>query len=142
MQPADYDRFKPFFSKVIADYHGVDVDAKHTNDWNLSGVEGLPEDGNLDLAALGLPELSMRVRVGRNLSDFPLPGAMNQDDRVNLENKVGVVMLYFTLIFIFNVLLLLHSYSFYFLLIFYVCRCAKRLRSWLRCPSMEDGTTR
>ena len=88
MQPADYDRFKPFFAKVLADYHGVAEDAKHTNNWDLSGVEGLPEDGKLDLAALGLPALSMRVRVGRNLADFPLPGAMTQEDRVKLEKKM------------------------------------------------------
>jgi creatine kinase len=39
---------------------------KHVNDWSLEGVEGLPEGGVLDLAALGQPALSMRVRVGRN----------------------------------------------------------------------------
>lgn len=30
----------------------------------------------------------MRVRVGRNLKEFPLPGAMNQDDRVAMETKM------------------------------------------------------
>jgi creatine kinase len=90
MQPSDYDRFKPFFSQVLADYHSVAADATHTNNWNLAGVDGLPEDGNLDLAALGLPPLSMRVRVGRNLADFPLPGAMSKDDRVTLETKVNM----------------------------------------------------
>jgi creatine kinase len=44
----------------------------------LQGVQGLPESGVLDLGDLGLPELSMRVRVGRNLADFPLPGAMTK----------------------------------------------------------------
>jgi len=88
MQPSDYDRFKPFFCKVLADYHKVSEDAKHENNWSLEGVEGLPEDGNLDLTKLGLPALSMRVRVGRNLADFPLPGAMTQEDRVNLEAKM------------------------------------------------------
>lgn len=88
MQPADYDRFKPFFSKVLADYHKVDASAKHTNNWDLAGVEGLPEDGKLDLAALGLPALSMRVRVGRNLADFPLPGAMSKQNRIDLEAKM------------------------------------------------------
>eukprot|EP00040_Diaphanoeca_grandis_P036230 m.230238 g.230238 ORF g.230238 m.230238 type:complete len:734 (+) comp33576_c0_seq1:104-2305(+) len=90
MQPSDYDRFKPFFSKVLADYHGVAEDAKHTNDWSLEGVEGLPEGGKLDLAALGLPELSMRVRVGRNLKEFPLPGAMTKEDRIAMESKMCV----------------------------------------------------
>ena len=63
---------------MLADYHKVPADRKHVNDWSLKGVEGLPESGNLDLTALGLPALSMRVRVGRNLADFPLPGAMTQ----------------------------------------------------------------
>jgi creatine kinase len=85
-QPEDYDKFKPFFSKALAKYHKVAEDAKHVNDWSLEGVEGLPEGGVLDIAALGLPELSMRVRVGRNLKAFPLPGAMTQEDRCNMEN--------------------------------------------------------
>jgi len=88
MQPSDYDRFKPFFSKVLAGYHNVAEDAKHVNNWSLEGVEGLPADGKLDLAELGLPALSMRVRVGRNLADFPLPGAMTKADRVSLEQKM------------------------------------------------------
>ena len=78
MQPKDYDRFKPFFSKVLAEYHGVAEDAKHVTNWSLEGVEGLPEGGKLDLAALGLPELSMRVRTGSHcgvmsLSCYGLP---------------------------------------------------------------------
>ena len=85
-QPEDYDRFKPFFSKALAKYHGVVEDAKHVNDWSLEGVEGLPEGGVLDIAKLGLPALSMRVRVGRNLKAFPLPGAMTQQQRCDMEN--------------------------------------------------------
>jgi creatine kinase len=85
-QPEDYDRFKPFFSKALAKYHKVGEDAVHVNDWSLEGVEGLPEGGVLDIAALGLPELSMRVRVGRNLKAFPLPGAMDRDSRCEMEN--------------------------------------------------------
>ncbi|MCP4409308.1 MAG: hypothetical protein GY807_16455 [Gammaproteobacteria bacterium] len=87
-QPSDYDAFRPFFAKVLARYHKVDEDARHVNEWSLEGIEGLPSGGVLDLAALGLPALSMRVRVGRNLTDFPLPGAMSRDDRVRLEGKM------------------------------------------------------
>lgn len=90
MQPTDYDRFKPFFSQVLADYHEVAIDAKHTNSWDLQGVEGLPSDGLLDVEKINVPALSMRVRVGRNLADFPLPGAMTKADRVNLEAKMCV----------------------------------------------------
>ena len=84
----DYITFEPFFSKVIAEYHKVDISARHKTDWNLSSVKNLPANGKLDLAALDLPPLSMRVRVGRNLVDFPLPGSMNKDERVKLELKM------------------------------------------------------
>merc|ERR1719201_2543357 len=90
MNPMDYDTYGPFFSRVIAAYHKVPRGSKHVTDWNLSGVDGLPADGQLDLTKLGLPPLSMRVRVGRNLSDFKLPGAMSAADRLRMEQKMCV----------------------------------------------------
>ncbi|MEL6375623.1 MAG: phosphagen kinase [Pseudomonadota bacterium] len=87
-QPEDYDRFRPFFAKALAAQHKVGEDATHVNDWSFTNVDGLPDGGVLDLAELGLPALSMRVRVGRNLADFPLPGAMSREDRVALETKM------------------------------------------------------
>merc|ERR1712007_335637 len=80
---------KPFFSKVLSEYHGVPEDAKHVNSWSLDGVEGVPADGVLDLGKLGLPTLSVRARVGRNLKDFPFPGAMTKKDRIAMEEKLG-----------------------------------------------------
>lgn len=87
-QPDDYDRFRPFFAKALARYHRVGEDARHINDWSLDSIGGLPVDGRLDLAELGMAALSMRVRVGRNLADFPLPARMTRDDRVALENRM------------------------------------------------------
>jgi len=58
---------------------------KHVNNWSLEGVDGLPEDGILDFAKLGLPAVSMRVRTGRNLNKYPLPGAMTKEERINME---------------------------------------------------------
>ena len=52
----------------------VPASKKHVNDWSLKGVAGLPADGKLDLTKLGLGTTSMRVRTGRNLKMFPLPG--------------------------------------------------------------------
>ncbi len=87
-QPSDYDDFRPFFAKALAAYHKVPEDAQHENSWSLEGLEELPDGGVLDLAAIGLPALSMRVRVGRNLAEFPLPGSMTRDDRVLLETRM------------------------------------------------------
>jgi creatine kinase len=90
MGPKDYEDFNFFFDKVCNDYHdNPEGDKVHTINWSLEGVEGLPEDGQLDLAKLGLKdELSMRVRVGRNLTSFPLPGAMTKADRINFEKTM------------------------------------------------------
>ena len=85
MTPTDYTTFAPFFAKAIGDYHKGDPACaeKHENDWDISGVG---EGGVLDLQKLGLAEeLSMRVRVGRNLTSFPLPGAMTKEDRIKFE---------------------------------------------------------
>ncbi|KAH8053277.1 hypothetical protein JL722_9500 [Aureococcus anophagefferens] len=89
MTPTDYSTFAPFFKQVIGDYHKNDpaYSEKHVNDWDASGVG---EGGVLDLQKLGLAEeLSMRVRVGRNLSGIPLPGAMTKEDRIAFEIKMG-----------------------------------------------------
>ena len=72
------------------DYHDNPAgDKVHTINWSLEGVEGLPEDGQLDLSKLGLKdELSMRVRVGRNLTQFNLPGAMDKSERIEFEKAM------------------------------------------------------
>jgi len=90
--PDDYEVFKPFFKAVLEKYHHVDLSkTKHVNNWSLEGVKGLPADGILDLSNLGLPPLSMRVRTGRNLNKFPLPGSMSKEDRLNMELAMGKV---------------------------------------------------
>jgi creatine kinase len=90
MNPTDYDEYKPFMDAVIREYHKVPAGQNHINDWKLDGVQGLPADGRLDVTKLGLPALSMRVRVGRNLQDFPLPGAMTKEDRIAMETKLRI----------------------------------------------------
>lgn len=93
MAPDDYDTFIEYFEKVIKDYHKIDKAVNHVTNWDLQTQKsrladmGCP-DGKLDLAKLGLGETSMRVRVGRNLASFPLPGAMNKEDRIKMENTM------------------------------------------------------
>lgn len=87
MTPADYETFAPFFDKVIGEYHLGDANktATHITDWDASNVG---DNGVLDVTKLGLPQLSMRVRVGRNLSAFNLPGAMDKEERIEFEKTV------------------------------------------------------
>ncbi|GMI33608.1 hypothetical protein TrRE_jg11285 [Triparma retinervis] len=86
MQPSDYDDLKPYFDQVIRGYHKIPGQVKHITNWDLSSVaDRLPAGGKLDLTKLGLGTTSMRVRVGRNLANYPLPGAMTKEDRINME---------------------------------------------------------
>jgi len=87
MSPNDYDEFYTFFRSALEKYHKVDLSKKtHVNNWDFKGVEGLPSDGKLDLTKLGLPALSMRVRTGRNLKKFNLPGGMSKAERIEMES--------------------------------------------------------
>ena len=85
MRPNDYREFAAFFDPLIRDYHKAGADAKHVTDWDASAVG---ENGVLDVTKLGLDELSMRVRVGRNLKRFNLPGAMDKAERIAFEKAM------------------------------------------------------
>ena len=89
MDPKDYDDLGFFFDLVCNDYHDNPAgDKVHETNWTLDPAD-LPDGDQLDLAKLGLTEeLSMRVRVGRNLTSFPLPGAMTKSDRINFEKTM------------------------------------------------------
>ena len=70
---------------MIRDYHRASASAKHVTDWDTSNIG---EHGILDVSKLGLSELSMRVRVGRNLKNFNLPGAMDKNERIAFEKAM------------------------------------------------------
>jgi len=93
MNPNDYDEFKDFFKAALESYHNVDLSVKsHTNNWDLDKVEGdFPEGNILDVSKFGLGALSMRIRTARNLKNFPLPGSMSKQQRIDLEIAMGEV---------------------------------------------------
>ncbi|MBW2461212.1 MAG: arginine kinase [Deltaproteobacteria bacterium] len=85
MHPDDYDLFRPYLDKLIRAYHHIEGEMKQVSDWDLGdGMDLRTIDPDLD-------DVSMRVRVCRNLSDFPLPGAMTRTDRVALEGRMATV---------------------------------------------------
>mmetsp|Transcript_25624 Transcript_25624/g.35403 ORF Transcript_25624/g.35403 Transcript_25624/m.35403 type:complete len:437 (-) Transcript_25624:102-1412(-) len=89
MNPDDYDIFKPYMDTVIRDYHKIKTEVHHKTNWDLkTKADKLPVGGKLDLTKLGLGMTSMRVRVGRNLKDFPLPGAMSKQNRLDMEQQM------------------------------------------------------
>ncbi len=85
MTPSDLEVFSKFFDPLIRDYHNATKDSKHVTDWDASKVG---ENGVLDVTKLGIDELSMRVRVGRNLTQFNLPGNMSKSERIEFEKTM------------------------------------------------------
>ena len=65
-----YHAFAVFFDKIIEDYHGHKETDKHVSDMDYTKLNAPPFDKKQsDLIK------STRIRVGRNLADYPLgPG--------------------------------------------------------------------
>jgi len=82
MHPGDYDQFATLLDPMIRDSHGIDSDSEivQEHDWDTGST---PCD--LGLIDERLKEVSMRVRVARNVATFPLPGAMSKEQRVAFE---------------------------------------------------------
>ena len=83
MNPEDYDLFSTQLDPMIRDFHGIplQVTIAQQHDWDVASAA-------CDLGAIDerLKEVSMRVRVARNVATFPLPGAMSREQRVAFED--------------------------------------------------------
>lgn len=82
-----YYTFAPLFDKIIQDYHGHSPSDKHIS--------------NMDHTQLRCPDFpadedkminSTRIRVGRNLADYPLGTACTRQQRLEIESKVVGVL--------------------------------------------------
>jgi len=81
----DYDEFELFFRGALEKYHKVNLSKQsQKHDWVL-------KRDKFDLSVLGLPPLSIRVRVTRNLKKFPLPASMTKQQRMDLEVEMCAV---------------------------------------------------
>lgn len=78
-----YTAFAPLFDKIVLDYHKHGKSAKHVSNMNSSELKAPPFAAE-DAAMI----VSTRIRVGRNLADFPLGPALSKEQRVEIMNKV------------------------------------------------------
>lgn len=75
-----YDILYDIFQPVISDYHAL--------------KKNKPHESNLENCAFPNPDpkqnyiISTRIRVARNLSGFPFPTFINNQDRLSVENKI------------------------------------------------------
>lgn len=86
MNPQDYDLFSPMLDPMIRDFHAISPSAElfQQHDWNTN-IE------SCDLVEIDpcLKDVSMRVRVARNVSTFPLPGAMTKEQHIAFEDMAA-----------------------------------------------------
>ena len=82
LYPDDYDLFKPYLGRMIRDYHNIQGELRQLSDWDCG------KDVDLTRIDASLADCSIRVRVGRNLNNYPLPGAMSRADRQAFEGQM------------------------------------------------------
>ena len=78
-----YTTFAELFDKVIEDYHKHGKDDKHVSDMDFTKLECPPfteEEASMIL--------STRIRVGRNLADYPLGPGVTKEQRLEIMGKV------------------------------------------------------
>ena len=78
-----YTKFNKLFDQVVLNYHKHDKDAKHISDMTADGLENADfteEQSNM--------VNSTRIRVGRNLADYPLGPGVSKAQRLEIMNKV------------------------------------------------------
>jgi len=78
-----YYKFAPLFDKIIERYHGHGKNAKHHSDMDASKLDcpPLPDDEDAMIN-------STRIRVGRNMADFPLGPGVTREQRNQIEQHV------------------------------------------------------
>lgn len=78
-----YKVFAPLMDKIIEDYHKHKKNDKHTSNMDSSKLNAPPfaeEDGAMII--------STRIRVGRNLADYPLGPGVTKEQRNEIMDKV------------------------------------------------------
>lgn len=69
--------------KIVLDYHKHGKSAKHVSDMDASKLKAPPFSPE-DAAMI----VSTRIRVGRNLADYPLGPGLTKEQRLEIMNKV------------------------------------------------------
>jgi creatine kinase/arginine kinase len=79
-----YQTFEGIFDQIIQDYHGHKKTDKHISDMDYTKLK--IEPWSPEEAAM---IQSTRIRVGRNLADFPLGPGISKDQRNKVEQLVS-----------------------------------------------------
>ena len=82
-----YTTFNKLFDKVVEDYHKHGVKDKHVSNMNYKELN-CPPFSEVEAGMI----VSTRIRVGRNLADYPLGPGISKAQRDEVEAKVSGVL--------------------------------------------------
>jgi len=84
---AAYTEFSNLFDPIVEEYHGHAKTAKHVSNMNFEELKcpDFPEDEKAMI-------ISTRIRVGRNLAEFPLGPGISKEQRDKVEEIVSGVL--------------------------------------------------
>jgi len=85
-----YSIFKELFEPIIIDYHQIGIESKHKSNLDSSNFKGEHLDSN------GEYIISTRIRVGRNIENFPLGTIISKEGRNQIEQMVSKTLLSFS----------------------------------------------
>lgn len=83
--------FAPLLDNVIEEYHGHGKGAKHVSNMDFTQLNAPPFPADEDKMIL-----STRIRVARNLADYPLGAGMTREQRKEIEAKIVKALQSFT----------------------------------------------
>ncbi len=75
--------FAPFFDRIIQEYHGFSKEDKHKSNLSIDDLDISNPDGENEYI------ISTRIRVGRNLADFPLGTCISKEQRLEVEKLIS-----------------------------------------------------
>jgi len=81
-----YSTFSSFFDPIIEEYHGFTKEKMHQSNLNPHDLNAPNPDVDNEFI------VSTRIRVGRNLSDFPLGPAISNEQRDEVEKIVSTAL--------------------------------------------------
>ncbi len=85
--PESYTKLAPFFDRVIADYHKLELGKiQHVTDFDVSKIPTEAVDPTGEFV------ISTRIRVGRNLKDVPFAPRITKEQRLKAMNDVAAVL--------------------------------------------------
>jgi len=77
-----YETFSDLFDPIIKEYHGFEKSNKHISNLNIDDLDIENPDIN------GKYIISTRIRVGRNITNFPLGSMISDKERSNVANTI------------------------------------------------------